>query len=128
MKPALLVLLATAFALPMASAPACASDAIVVPAAPYRMFPQDWDIYAGRYVLSNGQTMLLQRRGLRMVVHVSGRPRAQLVAVAQNVFVATDGQLKMTLVDEGDDRITGTVTLMGAGRPGAAAALNVVGR
>ena len=87
-------------------------DDIALPAQAYKMFPQDWDVYAGRYFLSNGQTMVLRRTGLRMAAQIDGGPPQQLVAVAGNVFVATDQRLKMTLVDEGLGRFTGQVAMV----------------
>lgn len=121
MKPLLLAMLLTA-----ASLPAGASDTVAVPPQPYKMFPQDWDGWQGRYQLSNGQQMLLHRRGLRMYADIAGRPRAQLVAAAANVFVAVDGSLKMTLTDEGDGMIVGAVELRRFAQPAVTAWL--VGR
>jgi hypothetical protein len=87
-------------------------DAIALPAQAHKMFPQDWDVYAGRYFLSNGQTMVLRRTGLRMVAQIDGGPPQQLVAAADNVFISTDQRLKMTLVDEGLGRFTGQVAMV----------------
>lgn len=85
---------------------------IVLPAQAVKMFPQDWDVYAGRYNLSNGQTMVLRRTGLRMFAEVDGGPPQPLVAVAANVFVASNQRLKMTLVDEGLGRFIGEVEMV----------------
>lgn len=89
-----------------------ASDDIALPAQAHKMFPQDWDVYAGRYYLSNGQTMVLRRAGLRMFAAIAGGPPQQLVALSDNVFVATDQRLKMTLVDQGLGRFTGQVEMV----------------
>lgn len=86
-------------------------DDIALPAQPHKMFPQDWDVYRGKYFLSNGQTMVLRRVGLRMYAEVAGGPPVPLVAAADNVFVAADQRLKMTLVDEGLGRFTGQVVM-----------------
>jgi hypothetical protein len=125
MKPVLPAVLACALSLPPAVMQAGASNTIVVPATPYKMFPQDWDAYAGRYELSNGQQMVLHRRGLQMYAEITGRPRVQLVAAAENVFVAVDGQLEMTLLNEGDGRISGSVMLMRPGQQPTMAAEHV---
>ena len=85
---------------------------IALPAQAHQMFPQDWDVYAGRYFLSNGQTMVLHRAGLRMFAAIAGGSPQQLVAVSDNVFVATDQRLKMTLVDEGLGRFSGQVVMV----------------
>lgn len=87
------------------------NDDIALPAQAYKMFPQDWDVYAGKYFLSNGQTMVLRRAGLRMFAQVAGGPPQQLVAVSDNVFVATDQRLKMTLIDQGLGSFTGQVVM-----------------
>jgi hypothetical protein len=83
-----------------------------LPAQAHKMFPQDWDVYAGRYFLSNGQTMVLRRAGLRMFASIAGGPPQPLVALSGNEFVATDQRLKMTLVDEGLGRFTGQVAMV----------------
>lgn len=85
---------------------------IALPAQPHKMFPQDWDVYQGKYFLSNGHTMVLRRAGLRMYAKVAGAPPQQLVAVAGNVFVAVDQRLKVTLVDEGLGRVAGQVVMV----------------
>ena len=85
---------------------------IALPAQAYKMFPQDWDVYRGKYFLSNGQTMVLRRTGLRMYAEIAGGPPQQLVAVADNEFVAINQRLKMTLVDEGLGRFTGQVVMV----------------
>ena len=84
---------------------------IALPAQAHQMFPQDWDVYAGRYFLSNGQTMVLRRAGLGMVAAIADPPQ-ELLAVSDNVFVATDQRLKMTLFDEGLGRFGGQVVMV----------------
>lgn len=88
------------------------SSSFTLPAKPYKMFPEDWDTYKGQYDLSNGQTMVLRRTGLRMYAKVANRPPQELVAAAENVFVAVDQQLKMTLVDEGLGHVTGQMVMV----------------
>lgn len=98
-----------------ASMPVSAGE-IVLPARPYKMFPNDWDVYAGTYDLSNGQTMVLRRRGLRMYAEVSGQPRTELVAAAENVFVSVDRRLKMTLAEDVMGTISGEMVMVSPGR------------
>lgn len=88
------------------------SSSITLPAKPYKMFPEDWDTFKGTYDMSNGQTMVLRRTGLRMYAKVANRPPQELVAAAENVFVAVDQQLKMTLVDEGLGHVTGQMVMV----------------
>lgn len=85
---------------------------IVLPAQAVRMFPQDLDAYQGRYFLSNGQTMVLRRTGLRLVAEIAGGPPQHLVAAAANEFVSIDRRLKLTLVDEGLGGISGQVEMV----------------
>lgn len=89
-----------------------ADASIVLPAQAFRMFPQDWDAFQGTYFLSNGQTMVLRRSGLRMIARVAGGPPQPLVAAAANEFIALDQRLKVTLVDEGQGRIAGQVVMV----------------
>jgi hypothetical protein len=98
-----------------ASTPVRADD-IVLPVHPYKMFPEDWDVYAGKYFLSNGQTLVLRRRGLRMYAELANRPPIQLVAAAENVFVSVDRQLKMTLMDD-LGHVTGTMVMVVPKKP-----------
>ncbi len=89
-----------------------AGDSIVLPAQAVRLFPQDLDAWQGSYSLSNGQTMVLRRNGLRLVAAVAGGPRQALLAVAANEFVSIDQRLKITLVDEGLGGVTGQVVMV----------------
>lgn len=93
------------------SSSASAND-IALPAHAYKMFPEDWDVYKGKYFMSNGESMVLRRVGLRMYAEVAGGAPQQLVAAAENVFVAIDQRLKITLVDEGLGHITGQVVMV----------------
>lgn len=110
------LLLYACMTLSLAAQAAPAQDHIVLPATPYKMFPQDWDAYAGNYELSNGATMTLRRRGLRMYAELAGRPPAPLVAVAENVFVSVDRRLRITLADPGLGDVTGEMVMQSAGR------------
>jgi hypothetical protein len=85
---------------------------IVLPAQAVRMFPQDLDAYQGTYFLSNGQTMVLRRAGLRLVAEIAGGPPQHLIATAANEFVSIDRRLKLTLVDEGLGGIGGQVEMV----------------
>jgi hypothetical protein len=84
---------------------------ITLPAKPYKMFPEDWDAFKGTYDMSNGQTMVLRRTGLRMYARIASRPPQELVAAAENEFVAVYQQLKMRLVDEGLGHVTGQMVM-----------------
>lgn len=89
-----------------------AGGGIVPPAQSVRLFPQDLEAWQGIYTLSNGQTMVLRRNGLRLLAAVAGGPPQALVAAAANEFVAIDQRLKITLVDEGLGGVTGQVVMV----------------
>lgn len=89
-----------------------ASGSIVLPAQAVKLFPQDLDAWQGTYFLSNGQTMVLRRAGLRLIAKVAGGPRQPLLAAAANEFVSIDQRLKITLVDEGLGGVTGQVVMV----------------
>lgn len=91
---------------------ASAGDRIVLPTQAVKLFPQDLDAFQGLYFLSNGQTMVLRRTGLRLVAEVAGGARQPLVAAAANEFVSIDQRLKITLVDEGLGGVTGQVVMV----------------
>jgi hypothetical protein len=84
---------------------------IELPVKPFHMFGGDFDIYKGRYALSNGETMVLRSRGRRMFADIGNRPRTEMIAATPNEFVAVDRQFKMTLAagDFGD--VNGEVLL-----------------
>ncbi|MES2756328.1 MAG: hypothetical protein V4693_03050 [Pseudomonadota bacterium] len=115
MKRLLFSLLLGALSLSAHAAPASAAT-IALPATPHIMFPQDWDVYAGKYSLSSGDTMTLRRRGLRMYAEFANRPPVQLVAAAGNVFVAVDRSPKMTLADEGAGDMSAEIVMAAPAR------------
>ena len=94
---------------------------IELPAQPYRMWQTDFDVYAGEYDLSNGDTMKLIARGTKMYAEIGARPRTEMLAAKRNEFVAVDRQFKMTLAKQWDD-VTGEVLLR---VPGSASQANV---
>lgn len=83
---------------------------IEVPAQPFRMWQSDFDVYAGEYDLSNGETMKLISRGTKMYAEIGDRPRTEVLAAKHNEFVAIDRQFKMTLARHWDD-VSGEVLL-----------------
>lgn len=87
---------------------------IELPAQPYRMWQSDFDIYAGEYDLSNGETMKLVSRGTHMYAEIGDRPRTEVLAAKHNEFVAVDRQFKMTLARQWGD-VTGEVLLRAPG-------------
>jgi hypothetical protein len=93
---------------------------IELPAQPYRMWQTDFDVFAGEYDLSNGETMKLIARGTKMYAEIGDRARTEMLAAKHNEFVAVDRQFKMTLARKWDD-VTGEVLLR---VPGSAAQAN----
>jgi hypothetical protein len=89
---------------------------IELPSKIYRMWPEDFDKYRRIYDLSNGQTMsmtrALQPLGRKMYAKVGDGPRTEIVAVAPNVFVALNKQLKITLEETAWDDFRGEVLMV----------------
>lgn len=85
---------------------------IQLPEHKYPMFAGDFDVYKGLYDLSNGQTMRLRSYGSRMFAEIGDAPRKQLVAASQNMFVALDRSLKMTLNRSDFDDVTGEMLMV----------------
>lgn len=83
---------------------------IELPAQPYRMWQTNFDDYKGGYDLSNGESMTLFARGLRMYAVIGDRPMTEILAAKRNEFVAADAQFKMTLALERGD-VTGELLL-----------------
>jgi len=76
---------------------------IDAPSQYHRMHPDEYYDYLRSYDLSNGMTLNLFGRGTKIYAEVGEQGRHELVATAQNVFVAMDQQLKMTINLHGDD-------------------------
>jgi hypothetical protein len=77
---------------------------IIVPSKRYRMMPEEFYNFKGSYDLSNGMTLTLSDRGYRMYAKLNNQEWHQIVAIAENAFVALDEKLKMRidLKDNGD--------------------------
>ena len=80
------------------------AEKITIPSRLYKMWPEEFYKFKGGYDLSNGQVLALFDRGRRMYAQIGDQPRHEIVATAQNAFVALDRQLKMRidLHDNGD--------------------------
>ena len=87
---------------------------IQLPAQPQRMWQTNFDEYIGGYDLSNGESMTLFSRGLRMYAAIGDRPMTEVLAAKRNEFVAVDQQFKMTLASQMGD-VTGEVLLRAPG-------------
>ena len=70
---------------------------IELPATGYKMMQGDFDAYKGGYELANGEILDLYQRGKRLYAAVGNREPHEVVAIAPNVFVARDRELKVTL-------------------------------
>lgn len=70
---------------------------IEAPSKTYRMSSEDFYQFKGTYSLSNGQDLSLFERGNLKYAQVSGQARHEIVATADNSFVALDRQLKMRI-------------------------------
>jgi hypothetical protein len=74
---------------------------IELPATGYKLMPGDFDVYKGGYELANGAVLDLYQRGKRLYASVGEGEAHEVVAIAPNVFVARDRELKITL-ERGD--------------------------
>ena len=73
------------------------AEKITIPNRLYKMWPEEFYKFKGGYDLSNGQVLALFDRGRRMYAQIGDQPRHEIVATAQNAFVALDRQLKMRI-------------------------------
>lgn len=103
----------SAFSLPSAAQTAAEIDTvtiteparqITIPSKLYKMWPEEFYKFIGAYDLSNGQVLALFDRGRRMYAKISGQDSHEIVATAENAFVALDRQLqvRIDLHDNGD--------------------------
>ena len=123
MKIIKLALLAGMLALPFAiqaqeqsdtvSVPVRANDLrIELPDSYKKMWPDQYDAYRGGYALSNGQTLTIRSLGANMYAYIDSGSWHKIVAVAPNIFVALDRQLKMEINLRGEDDVSGWVTMV----------------
>jgi hypothetical protein len=126
MKKSILATLLGAFALatlPLASAqtmPAAQDDTVTIPApsaiaapGPGRyMDPVEFGHYKGGYSLSNGQTLMLTRRGTRMYAEIEDQGAHQIVVTAPDTFVALDRQLQVRFEFDSLGDVGGEVLMM----------------
>jgi hypothetical protein len=84
---------------------------IVLPAKPHTMLLGDFDIYKGGYELSNGDVLVLYRRGHHLYGRLGEGEAKELVAAASNVFVALDRKLKVTLDRDNHGGFSGEVLM-----------------
>ncbi|WP_211464505.1 hypothetical protein [Collimonas silvisoli] len=111
MKNLVFILIASMFSLAATAQPAADDSAVTItaplridlPSQYHRMQPQEYYDYLRSYDLSNGMTLNLFSRGRKIYAEVGDQGRHEIVATAQNVFVAMDQQLKMTINLHGDD-------------------------
>lgn len=77
---------------------------ITIPGKLYKMWPEEFYKFKGAYDLANGQVLSLYSFGRRMYAKVIGYDEHEIVATANNAFVALDRQLKVRidLHDNGD--------------------------
>lgn len=78
-------------------APAQTISAIEAPTQRVYLTDMEFGSYKGGYDLSNGQVLMLTRKGSRMYAQVGDQDEHQVVAVAHNTFVALDQKLKVRI-------------------------------
>lgn len=92
--------------------------------------PQEFYQYQGSYALSNGQTLTLSRRAVRLYAQVGQQPRQEVQWYGDGNFSAADGSLSMHIVWLDDDTATGDLNYMPrmAGAPPEHASLTLASR
>jgi hypothetical protein len=84
---------------------------IIVPSKRYRMLPEEFYNFKGSYDLSNGMTLSLSDRGSRMYAKLNNQDWHQIVAIAENAFVALDEKLKMRIDLKDNGEVSGEVLI-----------------
>lgn len=74
--------------------------------------PQEFYQYQGSYALSNGQTLTLSRRAVRLYAQIGQQPRQEIQWNGDGRFSAADGTLSMKIVWLDDDTATGDLNYM----------------
>lgn len=85
---------------------------IELPAAYYKMWPEDYRDLMAQYSLSNGQTLSIVARGLSMYAFVDQDRPHKIVTTARNTYVALDRQLKLELDRQAEDGAHGWLTMV----------------
>ena len=88
-----------------------AKPRIELPSKVNRVWQGDFDNLKGGYDLANGKTLYLTSRLGRMYGGIEGEEKTQLVAVASNVFVALNKQMKVTLDRHMGGEVTGELLI-----------------
>ena len=57
--------------------------------------PREFVEFQGQYSMDNGQTLSISRRGRHYYAQFDARPEMEIVAVASDQFVSTDGNTRM---------------------------------
>ncbi|MES3023817.1 MAG: hypothetical protein V4857_19805 [Pseudomonadota bacterium] len=86
--------------------------------APARFYPvylTNFDVYKGAYDLSNGEILTLRQHGNQMFATVGNRAEKEIFAISQNVFVAKDKDLTMSLRRD-DGEVKGELMLRAPNR------------
>ena len=83
-----------------------------LPAAYYKMWPEDYRDLQARYSLSNGQTLAIVARGMNMYAYLDDGVPHKIVSTSRDNYVALDRQLKMEIVPGGESGARGWVTMV----------------
>jgi hypothetical protein len=110
-----LLLCAFVAALPLtAGAQADSESSVVVrgtqlqrPAEPFQLYHGAMTDYTGSYDLSTGEQMAIRQMGYRLYLTMGNGERKPLIAVARNVLMSTDNQVKLVLQRQDDGEYSG---------------------
>lgn len=85
---------------------------IELPTQIHRMDSDEFYKFRGSYDLSNGKTLSLYNRGLKMYGAVDNQERHEIVATSANAFVALDRQMKMRIDFHDDGSVGGELVMV----------------
>ncbi|MES2049538.1 MAG: hypothetical protein V4447_14145 [Pseudomonadota bacterium] len=85
---------------------------ITMPSKLYRMTPEEFYYFKGTYELSNGQALTLFDRGRRMYAKMSNQENQEIVATANNTFVALDRRLKVRIDLHENGQVSGEINFV----------------
>ncbi|OYT92949.1 MAG: hypothetical protein CFE43_05400 [Burkholderiales bacterium PBB3] len=74
---------------------------------PFKMAFDEAREFQGQYVLENGKTLTVSRKGQRLFADVVGDADVELVAISQGVFVTKDGKAEVKFQQAANGNVSG---------------------
>jgi len=82
--------------------------------------PDEFNQYKGAYDLSNGKTLWLVRKQLRIYAKVDDQSEHEITRTGNGKFAALDGKMAMELVFAPDDSVSGHLSYVDESMPAIA--------